>query len=207
MNSPGKMVAGPEPDFPEPDFLEPDFPEPDFPEPDFPEPDFPEVGLEVIVWPNGDKMWFHHDKLHRDDGPAIERASGCRVWYRHGERHREDGPAVERASGDKMWFQHGVFYREDGRCVIKTADGWKAWVTADKLFHRAGGPAVINSVGDRGWFYHGKLHRLDGPAKESADGRREWYVDGIRVTEDTHEAAVEEYLARSSERRVKACRG
>jgi hypothetical protein len=40
------------------------------------------------------REWFQDDKLHRIDGPAIERADGTREWYRDGKRHREDGPAV-----------------------------------------------------------------------------------------------------------------
>ena len=42
--------------------------------------------------------------LHREDGPAIEYASGYKAWYINGERHREDGPAIEWASGNKGWY-------------------------------------------------------------------------------------------------------
>jgi len=30
---------------------------------------------------NGDKKWYHHNNLHRADGPAIERASGEIEWW------------------------------------------------------------------------------------------------------------------------------
>jgi hypothetical protein len=32
----------------------------------------------------GNKFWYDTDgKLHRDDGPAIERANGRKSWYLH----------------------------------------------------------------------------------------------------------------------------
>jgi hypothetical protein len=42
-------------------------------------------------------------KLHRDDGPAVECATGDKAWYKNGLKHREDGPAVEYSSGHKEW--------------------------------------------------------------------------------------------------------
>ena len=56
---------------------------------------------------NGNKYWYIEDKLHRADGPAIERASGDKAWYVEGKRHRADGPAIERASGTKAWYLNG----------------------------------------------------------------------------------------------------
>jgi hypothetical protein len=58
---------------------------------------------EVKVWANGDKQWWLHGKLHREDGPAYEGADGDKEWYLHDKLHREDGPAIERASGYKEW--------------------------------------------------------------------------------------------------------
>ena len=37
--------------------------------------------------------WYKKGKCHREDGPAIEYASGRKYWYKEGIRHREDGPA------------------------------------------------------------------------------------------------------------------
>ena len=61
----------------------------------------------VIVYASGDKRWHLNGKLHREDGPAIERADGSKHWYLNGRRHREDGPAIERASGEKYWYLNG----------------------------------------------------------------------------------------------------
>ena len=39
---------------------------------------------------------------------------GSRWWYINGELHREDGPAVEKADGGREWWVNGTFHREDG---------------------------------------------------------------------------------------------
>jgi hypothetical protein len=47
----------------------------------------------------GEKCWHVNGRLHREDGPAVERANGNRLWYVNGRLHREDGPAIELAIG------------------------------------------------------------------------------------------------------------
>lgn len=102
---------------------------------------------------DGTKYWYKNGKLHREDGPAIERADGTKYWYQHGEYHREDGPAVEGADGTKYWYKNGEYHREDG-------------------------PAVEYPNGTKNWFKNGKLHREDGPAVEGANGAKYWYKNG-----------------------------
>ena len=85
---------------------------------------------EVRVYDNGEKHWFQHGKLHREDGPAREDADG-KAWYQHGKLHREDGPAVEQSDGTKCWYQHGKLHREDGPAV-EYANGCKAWHLGNK---------------------------------------------------------------------------
>ena len=65
------------------------------------------IEYKVEVDTDGTKAWFLNDKLHREDGPAIEYAEGTKCWYLNGNLHREDGPAIEYASGDKRWFLNG----------------------------------------------------------------------------------------------------
>ena len=67
----------------------------------------------VKVYPNGDKFWWLHGKLHREDGPAYEGANGNKSWYLNGKLHREDGPAMEFASGFKYWFLNGERVTEE----------------------------------------------------------------------------------------------
>ena len=38
-----------------------------------------------IVFLRGDKFWYKDDKLHREDGPAVEFADGIKGWCLHGE--------------------------------------------------------------------------------------------------------------------------
>jgi hypothetical protein len=59
------------------------------------------------------KRWYLNDKLHREDGPAVECADGTKHWYLNGKRHREDGPAIEWADGDKSWWLEGEKLTEE----------------------------------------------------------------------------------------------
>lgn len=74
----------------------------------------------------GNKHWFCKGQLHRNDGPAVERADGTKEWYRNGLIHREDGPALERPDGSKEWYRFGLLHREDGP-ALEFADGTKEW--------------------------------------------------------------------------------
>ena len=44
----------------------------------------------VEVRENGTRYWFINDKLHREDGPAIEYANGGNYWYIEGEELTEE---------------------------------------------------------------------------------------------------------------------
>jgi hypothetical protein len=74
----------------------------------------------------GDKYWYKNGKLHREDGPAIERANGTNVWYKNDKLHREDGPAIEFCDGMKIWHLDGEKHREDGPAV-ECVNGYKEW--------------------------------------------------------------------------------
>jgi hypothetical protein len=43
----------------------------------------------VQVYPSGNKHWFLNDKYHREDGPAVECASGYWIWYLNGKEYTE----------------------------------------------------------------------------------------------------------------------
>ena len=53
------------------------------------------------------KEWRLNSRLHRENGPAMERANGTKYWYLNGYRHCEDGPAYESGSGYKEWYING----------------------------------------------------------------------------------------------------
>ena len=69
--------------------------------------------------------WYLNDKLHREDGPAVEWNDGDKEWFINGEIHREDGPAVECSNGDKIWHLNGKLHREDGpACEYASGNKW-----------------------------------------------------------------------------------
>ncbi len=52
----------------------------------------------VKVYYDGDKSWYLNDKLHREDGPAMEHADGSEYWYLNGKEVTEEevmNPAEE----------------------------------------------------------------------------------------------------------------
>ena len=73
----------------------------------------------VTVDDLGNTRWYKYAKckvLHRENGPAIERADGHKEWWQNGQRHRIDGPAVERNDGYREWWINGVelpVYQDD----------------------------------------------------------------------------------------------
>jgi len=68
---------------------------------------------EVLVYTTGNKSWYIDEKLHREDGPAIEFADGTKEWYLNDKLHREDGPAREYANGDKYWYLNDKLMTEE----------------------------------------------------------------------------------------------
>ena len=67
-----------------------------------------EITYTVKVDADGNKTWYVNDKLHREDGPAIECDNGDKLWYVNDKLHREDGPAIEYANGNKFWYVNDV---------------------------------------------------------------------------------------------------
>ena len=58
----------------------------------------------------GNKRYYINNVLHREDGPAVEYASGTKHWYKNGKIHREDGPAIEHYLGYKAWWLNNKTY-------------------------------------------------------------------------------------------------
>ena len=90
------------------------------------------IEYKVRVYANGDKFWYLDGKLHREDGPAVERADGSKKWHLNGKLHRTDGPAVEYANGSKAWFLDDKRHRTDGPAV-EYANGSKDWWLRDEF--------------------------------------------------------------------------
>ena len=72
--------------------------------------------------------------------------------------------------------------------------------------HRDDGPAVEYLDGSKEWWKNGRRHRLDGGAFMNAKGiYTEWWVDGVKYTEEEFPAAVLAYRKRCGAG-VKPCR-
>ena len=80
---------------------------------------------QVTVYPDRTE-WKFEGELHRENGPALERADGTKAWHFNGKLHRENGPAVEYANGSKVWYINDKLHRENGPAV-EYADGTKEW--------------------------------------------------------------------------------
>ena len=61
----------------------------------------------AVEYADGEKLWYQNDQLHREDGPAVEYTDGSKEWYLNDQLHREDGPAIEHINGDKSWYLQG----------------------------------------------------------------------------------------------------
>ena len=150
--------------------------------------------MSVTIDSSGNKYWKNDKgKLHREDGPAFERANGYKEWRIDGKLHREDGAAIEWASGSKWWWINGEIHRIDGP-AIEYCNGYKIWylngikyseedfnekVAEMKNLKDENKPTEIDSKGNKIWRNDkGELHRLDGPAVEGYNGTKEWWING-----------------------------
>lgn len=146
----------------------------------------------------GETQWYREGLLHRQGGPAVERADGSEDWYQEGALHRDGGPALRLSDGTQIWVKGGQLHRRDGPAVVRSVDyenGWplvdlrplgyngqqissgcemvelqakEEW-RVDGQLHREDGPALMTFQGTKAWSRHGKLHREDGPAIEIAE--------------------------------------
>jgi hypothetical protein len=101
------------------------------------------------VYADGTKIWYNsHKEWHRDDGPAVEYASGDKLWCQNDKRHRENGPAWESIGGNKFWFINDLLHREDGPAIE-----WNGDSNDNKVFN-GNNLVIINK--NKLWFIHGK---------------------------------------------------
>ena len=82
----------------------------------------------LVIQEDGTKEWYKDDKLHREDGPAIEFPNGDKFWYINGKQHREDGPAIIHTYGRKEYWYNGKLHREDGPAVIEPDGTEEYWL-------------------------------------------------------------------------------
>lgn len=75
---------------------------------------------------NNDIRWYKNNLLHKEDGPALEKANGTKHWIINGMLHRENAPALIYYNGNQCWYIHGNLHREDGP-AIEYANGENQW--------------------------------------------------------------------------------
>ena len=159
---------------------------------------------------DGSKEWWLNGKLHREDGPAVECPHGYNEWYLNGELHREDGPAMDYSNGFEKWYLNGIEYSKEEfnkkiAEINKDEDkdkpteidlfGNKFWRNDKGEFHREDGPARELANGRKEWWVNGKLHRIDGPAYEGSNGDKEWYLNGKKYSEADFNEKIAEMKA------------
>jgi hypothetical protein len=130
----------------------------------------------------GTKFWLRSGKLHRDNGPAIEYDNGNREWWLNGMLMR-----VHLDTYMDMYLEATVFYRL-GFPVNPDHNIFSMY-----QFHRTDGPAVIETNGyleqhsdgyTKSYYIHGTLHRGDGPAVEGPFEGKEWWWNGMKMSEE-----------------------
>jgi len=140
-----------------------------------------------IIDEDGNKFWENENGLlHREDGPAIEWASGIKEWFVEGKRHRENEAAYEGLNGYKLYWLNGKKIEEKDlpwpRCTIDEF-GNKFWKNKKGQYHRKDGPAKEYINGDKFWYKNGKLYREDGPAVKYTNGDKKYYLNGKEIKE------------------------
>jgi hypothetical protein len=104
--------------------------------------DIPQNYTGIVVYSDGEKVWYLNGLLHREEGPCteckdcqsdnFEPASGSpevspmEKSLAKPKTCSKPGPAIVWASGGKQWFLNGKLHREDGPAVVY-ADGEKEW--------------------------------------------------------------------------------
>ena len=117
------------------------------------------------VLKDGTKKWYLNGKLHKEDGPAVERSNGAKEWYLNGKFHRENAPAIEYTDDIddigiviRDWFLNGKRHREDGP-AIDDSDGIKCWYVEGREYDEKEYPNALRK-------YYRKLYRRGEITKE-----------------------------------------
>ena len=152
------------------------------------------------------KEWYNHDKLHRNDAPAViidskDNGRHLESWYNHGELHRDGEPAgfvyQDGQLISESFWQHDNVHRGGGKPAVLTYHLGSGkleredYFTDGVLTREDDQPARI-TYGESGeiremeYFHNGKPHRDRGPARLVFDKngqllKEEYFVDGEKV--------------------------
>ena len=105
--------------------------------------------------------------------------SGIKSWLMNGKLHREDGPAIEWPDGVKEWYLNGKLLTEQ---EFNTRMNTKE-LTINPIEELLEYTVKVYPNGSKFWWLNEELHREDGPAIEWLDGTKEWYLNGVELSE------------------------
>jgi len=92
-----------------------------------------EMTSSIIEFDGCYKAWYKNNKLHRENGPAVEHFNGDKAWYLNGKLHREDGPAVEYVNGNKAWYLNGESITRENHKIITRLERQKSLFTIEEI--------------------------------------------------------------------------
>jgi len=144
--------------------------------------------------------WYEHNRLHRKNGPAIDRSDGSKEWFLNGLRMNTRGnPNVVREDKSR---EHVIYYSlNDKPSLISQMDADEDkdnivvyhWHNEYGLHRGNDNPARIfvlemdpHIVTQAEWWHNGKKHREGAPAiieyKNGTPIQEEFYTHGKRNT-------------------------
>lgn len=97
------------------------------------------------------KEYYVDGIFHNTNGPAIF-STKFKVWKKDGKLHREDGPAIEREDGTKFWFLDDEKYDEiklKEECILSQYKGkygldWYKILVEDEIIEIPNIPGLID---------------------------------------------------------------
>ena len=120
------------------------------------------------------------------DGSHTEKYSdGTLDWSKNGDWHRDgDKPAWIGADGTLVWCKNSVYHRDGDKPAWIGADGRLEWYKNHVKHRDSDKPALIRADGSLEWYKNGLLHRTTGPAIIRPNNKREYWINGVNITEE-----------------------
>ncbi len=120
-----------------------------------------------------------HNKLHRDDGPAVIILNKYQAWSQNGLLHRDGGPAVIFTDGRQEWWRNGLRHRTDGPAVIWPHGSEEWWQNGIRLVENnknkyKDSHCHNNNCGQSSWFIYLLLLFLCSPIVFL--GVKSWFI-------------------------------
>jgi hypothetical protein len=83
----------------------------------------------------------------------------------------------------QFYLDENCRFHHDTEAAFRTLDGDHVWFRHG-LRHRDGDEPAFTGEEGKAWYKDGQLHREGGPAVEYANGKTEWWLQGMKLTDD-----------------------